>query len=600
MKKLIKVISFSILLSFFPNANIQGQTSQIPNGGFEDWDASLGYDNPTYWDSPNATISSLFSNSFVVFEDNDSVYAGTSSVFLESKDVTIFTTTISVLGMITLGDLAVNLSTQEVNISGGTPYSGNPNKLTGYYNYSPVNADQCYFEVVLLNYDIPSSTTLDTIGAGTFIGTSATTGWELFEVPITYYDTTTPNYLNITILSSNPNNVQAGSIMYVDELSMEGDTIDYQNLNLPQGWSFFSTYIIPFEENLDSLCAPFVSEVIIAKDGDGLTYWPQWGLNNIGEILLGDGYQIKMATTQTMLVAGLAVVPENTLVTIDQGWSFLGYLRQSPAPVDVILSLITSEVNIVKNGDGLTYWPQYGVNAIGNMIPGQGYQLKMNSQQTIVYPANSVLFTKQGTQNLKPTHYKLKKNTGSNMSLGIFTSDFEVGTEIGAFSDIGELVGSAIVTGDLTAITLWGDDETTPEIDGLIEGEEFTIKSWNGEESIIEVESWLEGSGSFETNKIAIAESFSESQFPSFKLYQNTPNPFTHETEFRFYLPENSKGEFTILNMLGEKIETLISNEMESGNQSLRYQTKELSAGNYYYRLKTSENSITKKMVIIK
>lgn len=52
--------------------------------------------------------------------------------------------------------------------------------------------------------------------------------------------------------------------------------------------------------------------------------------------------------------------------------------------------------------------------------------------------------------------------------------------------------------------------------------------------------------------------------------------------------------------MLGEKIETLISNEMESGNQSLRYQTKELSAGNYYYRLKTSENSITKKMVIIK
>ncbi|MCF8372213.1 MAG: hypothetical protein K9H64_11365 [Bacteroidales bacterium] len=170
--------------------------------------------------------------------------------------------------------------------------------------------------------------------------------------------------------------------------SLQGYTMQYQNISLPQGWSYFSSYIIPVEASMDSLCAPFVSEVLIAKDGNGNTYWPLFGLNLIGDISIGQGYQVKLASAQTMIVAGQAVQPQNIPITLVQSWSLLGYLRQNPGPITAMLSSVVTQLIIVKNGDGQLYWPQWGLNDIVNMMPGKGYQIKMSSQQTFTYPAN--------------------------------------------------------------------------------------------------------------------------------------------------------------------------------------------------------------------
>jgi hypothetical protein len=42
----------------------------------------------------------------------------------------------------------------------------------------------------------------------------------------------------------------------------------------------------------------------------------------------------------------------------------------------------------MKDGDGNAYWPEYGVNQIGNMTPGKGYQMKAGASFTYTYPAN--------------------------------------------------------------------------------------------------------------------------------------------------------------------------------------------------------------------
>ena len=95
------------------------------------------------------------------------------------------------------------------------------------------------------------------------------------------------------------------------------------------------------------------------------------------------------------------------------------------------------------------------------------------------------------------------------MSIGIIAPDLEPGSEIGIFSQSGLLVGYAVIEASFTSITLWGDDETTPEIDGLMEGERFILKYWNGEEASLEINSWIEGDGAFATNKIAVTEKLS-------------------------------------------------------------------------------------------
>jgi len=384
-------------------------------------------------------------------------------------------------------------------------------------------------------------------------------------------------------------------------LSLEAYTVNYQIIDLPQGWSYFSTYIDPFEPNIDSLCLPIVNEVFIVKSGAGQTYWPQWNINMLGEIEIGQGYQIKMNSTQTMEVAGLAVAPENTPVILVAGWSIIGYLRQSPAPIDQLLGSVVSEIVIAKNGMGQTYWPLWGINMIGNMMTGEGYQIKMNSQQTITYPANSILYSKHQILVSVPVHFLIQKNTGNNMSLGVISKDIDRGIEIGLFSQSGLLIGASVVTSDFTSITLWGDDETTPEIDGLQEGEEFFLKQWNGEESAITVGTWLEGSNGFENNKIAIAKLAAQGiELRNCELFQNTPNPFNGETEFSFYLSESTKATLSILNVVGETIEVLAEDEFEKGKHLFMYQSKNLTAGTYYYRLVTPNFIGTKKMVIVK
>ena len=85
-----------------------------------------------------------------------------------------------------------------------------------------------------------------------------------------------------------------------------------------------------------------------------------------------------------------------------------------------------------------------------------------------------------------------------------------------------------------------------------------------------------------------------------YKLDQNYPNPFSDETQFSFYIPQRTQVEFTIFNMLGEVVEELVSQEMKTGNYNLKYKTKNLQTGSYFYRLKTPEFNDTKKMAILK
>ena len=70
-----------------------------------------------------------------------------------------------------------------------------------------------------------------------------------------------------------------------------------------------------------------------------------------------------------------------------------------------------------------------------------------------------------------------------------------------------------------------------------------------------------------------------------FALEQNYPNPFNPTTTISYQLPVNSYVEITIFSITGQKIETLISEQQQSGFHKFVWDGRDVASGVYFYRL---------------
>lgn len=90
-----------------------------------------------------------------------------------------------------------------------------------------------------------------------------------------------------------------------------------------------------------------------------------------------------------------------------------------------------------------------------------------------------------------------------------------------------------------------------------------------------------------------------------FTLENNYPNPFNPETNINFSVPNTSKVSLVIYNTLGQKVKTLVNNQILSGYQTAVWDGKNdfgnsVPSGIYYYRMESGSNLITKSMVLLK
>jgi len=85
-----------------------------------------------------------------------------------------------------------------------------------------------------------------------------------------------------------------------------------------------------------------------------------------------------------------------------------------------------------------------------------------------------------------------------------------------------------------------------------------------------------------------------------YKLEQNFPNPFNPETKITFGLPKDTRVKLEVFNMLGERIATLLNNEMAAGSHSVKFNASQLASGIYLYRIDIGAFQETKKMLVIK
>jgi len=87
----------------------------------------------------------------------------------------------------------------------------------------------------------------------------------------------------------------------------------------------------------------------------------------------------------------------------------------------------------------------------------------------------------------------------------------------------------------------------------------------------------------------------------SFKLKQNYPNPFNPATAISFQLPAASSADLSIYNVLGQKVISLVSEDLSAGSYEAVWDASGFPSGLYFYRLKTEKGFIqTRKMLLQK
>ena len=99
----------------------------------------------------------------------------------------------------------------------------------------------------------------------------------------------------------------------------------------------------------------------------------------------------------------------------------------------------------------------------------------------------------------------------------------------------------------------------------------------------------------------------SNSVLNEFELYQNYPNPFNPTTKIKYSIASvistegrNLNVTLKIYDILGKQIAVLIDKEMSPGSYEIEFDGSKFSNGIYFYKLSTSNYSVTKSMILLK
>jgi hypothetical protein len=92
-----------------------------------------------------------------------------------------------------------------------------------------------------------------------------------------------------------------------------------------------------------------------------------------------------------------------------------------------------------------------------------------------------------------------------------------------------------------------------------------------------------------------------------FSLSQNYPNPFNPKTTIEFYNPESrpAKVSLDLFNILGQRVRSLLDGYADPGTNRLEWdgrdeEDKPVATGIYFYRLKMENETLTRKMILLK
>jgi hypothetical protein len=352
---------------------------------------------------------------------------------------------------------------------------------------------------------------------------------------------------------------------------------------------------------LEELLIPVTENLIITQYFDKL-YYPAFGINTLGNFSTDHGYVSKMSETVTLPVTGF--MADNDIL-LTAGWNLLPVISTCAVDVTLLDEVDGFVIAWDVAGDGI-YYPEYGINTIGAMMPGAAYYVKMENEENFAFPdcsdATSANYFPLRIRNITP--WNMVSYTGVAHAV-VFTeeamSEFDTGDVIGVFTGSEKCAGITVVPREGNAgMKAFADDMTTLTKDGFAEGERLRFKAYRpdaGEEYRLDVifdGDAPDADGLFVQNGLSVVVGLTSSTSDvnisgdNFYIY---PNPSTGI----FTVETDSPDRIVDLVVVNTKGETVLAGLLPaSGQINLSSRPK----GIYFVKFITDTKTVIEKIVV--
>lgn len=340
------------------------------------------------------------------------------------------------------------------------------------------------------------------------------------------------------------------------------------------------------------------------------------GYNFTSTFNMHTGYWAHLSNNETVHYSGTLL--ESVSIDLDEGWNLV-----SGPGYSVSVDNVSDPQNII-NSDWFGFNGSY--SSAETVVPGKGYWVRASASGSITLDhQTSKLIT-----NSKPYEFIEDKNLNSL----IFTS----GTDTLQTLYFGKKVPETIESERFAMPPLppveafdvrfegeesWLSEKLNPSINIQSGNKEIgvlfrasdghSVNNWElvqlTNDEVIDRSMIQEGDQlrlqSENINRLQLIQGVQQvaekSDIPgSFMLEQNYPNPFNPTTTIRFSLPQQSRVEIAVYNIVGRQVGTVVNGVMEAGNHTATFDASSLTSGVYFYEMRAGSFREIKKLTVIK
>jgi hypothetical protein len=374
------------------------------------------------------------------------------------------------------------------------------------------------------------------------------------------------------------------------------------SINLPEGWSGLSSYIMPANNDIVDVFDPVADDFIIAQTMTQM-YYPAGPVNTIIDWASQSAYKLKMSAAATLPIIGS--IETNKTLSVDAGWNLIPVICNYP--VDAASTLGPLYLEIAKDiaGTGVL-WPDMSINTLGNLTPGMAYYVLLNSGGSFTYPPNSAEFTPADPFVVKlPEHPWNSIETSSSSHIIAIVADGMQGVisgdVIGVFAPDGKCYGASKVISNAQNIALsaFANDLTTDAKDGFNEGEPFSFELYRPESNeVYNLEVVFnpdmpdgmffanEGLSAISTLKLS-STGIGEASVSGISIYPNPTNDLLRVSGIKDF------DEITIINSTGKIMQVQPTNDQNEVSIDM----SAFSKGIYQLKLSNVNSILTRKII---